>query len=75
MVNAKADLWSLLLSQQISAYTLSWGLAELPWLALQSVMFAVPFYYLCHYDPSPAKFGWFLAFHFLLNVWNCEFRG
>jgi hypothetical protein len=56
----------------VSAYVVAWAVAELPWVALHSVTFMVPFYFLCGYDPKPAKFGWFLLFHFLFNIWSSE---
>ena len=34
----------------MTTYALAWALAELPWLFVQSVLFAVPFYFLCGYE-------------------------
>jgi ABC-type multidrug transport system permease subunit len=55
----------------VSAYAVAWAIAEIPWVALHSVTFAVPFYFLSGYDPVFWKFAWFLLYHFLFNIWSC----
>lgn len=58
---------------QISAYTVSWAIAEIPWVLLSSLTFAIPFYFLCGYYPVPEKFGFFVLYHYLYNLWNALF--
>lgn len=61
-------------STQIISYAISYVIAEIPWIALHSILFAVPFYYLCGYYNDLDKFGFFVLYQFLYNVWSCKWH-
>ena len=67
--NSCSGVYDLL---QLTAYCLAWAVADAPWIFLQSLCFAVPFYFLCGYEHVFSPFALFCAFSFLFNLWSCK---
>jgi len=50
------------------AYSLAQGAIEIPYVALQSILYTVIVYFMIHFEFTASKFFWFLLF-FFLNLW------
>jgi hypothetical protein len=46
--------------------------AEVPFIACHTIVFAAPFYFLSGYRNSAESFLCFTLYHYLFNYWNCE---
>ncbi len=58
---------------QVSAYTLSWFLCEIPWVALQTLVYTLTFYPTCNYSLEPWRIGWFFVFSYMYILFSTAF--